>query len=156
NGVDVITGTASFLDATHVRVTGSRGQSDIEAPAIVIATGTKPASCPEVPINGRTIINSDQILEMQQIPKTLVVVGGGVIGIEYASMFAVLGVRVTLIEKRPRLLEFADNEMVEALSYQLRENRCTMRLNEEVSSVEECPDGKVLARLESNKVVTGD
>lgn len=156
NGVDVHTGVASFLDPTHVRVTSSRGQSDLEAPAILIATGTKPATCPTVPINGRTIINSDQILDLREIPKTLIVVGGGVIGVEYACMFAVLGVRVTLIEKRPRLLEFADSEMVEALSYHLRDHRTTMRLNEEVASVEELPTGGVAAHLKSNKVVTGD
>ena len=74
---------------------------------------------------------------MPDIPKTLIVVGGGVIGVEYACMFAILGSRVILVEKRPRLLEFADNEMVEALSYHLRDHRVTMRLNEEVASVEE-------------------
>ena len=92
---------------------------------------------PTVPINGRTIINSDQILNMPEIPKTLIVVGGGVIGVEYTCMFAILGSRVILVEKRPRLLEFADQEMVEALSYHLRDHRVTMRLNEEVASVEE-------------------
>jgi NAD(P) transhydrogenase len=84
------------------------------------------------------------------------VVGGGVIGVEYACMFAILGSRVILIEKRPRLLEFADSEMVEALSYHLRDQRVTMRLNEEVSSVEELPAGGVIARLDSKKVITGD
>ena len=103
----------------------------------MIATGTKPAVSAKVPINGRNIINSDQILEMPEIPKTLIVVGGGVIGVEYTCMFATLGVRVILVEKRPRLLEFADAEMVEALSYHLRDIRVTMRLNEEVASVEE-------------------
>ena len=156
NGIDVIAGAASFLDATHVRVTNSRGQADLEGKAIVIATGTKPASCETVPINGRTIINSDQILEIPEIPKTLIVVGGGVIGVEYASMFAVLGVRVTLVEKRLRLLEFADAEMVEALSYHLRDNRTTMRLGEEVSAVEEDPAGGVIAHLKSNKMIRGD
>ena len=109
-----------------------------------------------MPINGRTIINSDQILQMPEIPQTLIVVGGGVIGVEYACMFATLGVRVILIEKRPRLLEFADAEMVEALSYHLRDHRVTMRLNEEVSSVEETPDGNVVANLESKKKLSGD
>jgi NAD(P) transhydrogenase len=77
---------------------------------------------------------------MPEIPKTLIVVGGGVIGVEYTCMFATLGVRVILVEKRPRLLEFADSEMVEALSYHLRDSRVTMRLNEEVESVEDTPD----------------
>jgi NAD(P) transhydrogenase len=156
NGIDVFTGVASFLDPTHIRVVSSRDQTDIGAPAILIATGTKPAVSPTVPINGRTIINSDQVLDMPCIPKTLIVVGGGVIGVEYACMFAVLGVRVILVEKRPRLLEFADAEIVEALSYHLREIRCTMRLDEEVASVEAKPEGCVVAHLKSNKVINGD
>jgi NAD(P) transhydrogenase len=110
----------------------------------------------KVSINGRNIINSDQILSMPQIPKTLIVVGGGVIGVEYACMFATLGVRVIIVEKRPRLLEFADVEMVEALSYHMRDQRATMRLNEEVEGVEELPDGKVAANLVSKKRIIGD
>jgi NAD(P) transhydrogenase len=156
NGVEVIMGRASFVDSTHVRVDSARGTADYEAPIIIIATGTKPAVSKTVPLNGRTIMNSDQILLMQDIPKTLIVVGGGVIGVEYACMFAILGVRVILIEKRPRLLEFADQEIIETLSYHLRDHRVTMRLNEEVASVEELPDGAVVANLESNKRISGD
>ena len=79
------------------------GYSELEGEFIVIATGTKPATNPKVPINGRNIVNSDQILSMPTVPKTLIVVGGGVIGVEYACMFATLGVRVIIVEKRPRL-----------------------------------------------------
>ena len=75
-----------------------------------------------MPVNGKTIVNSDQILGLEALPKSLIVVGGGVIGVEYTCMFAVLGVRVTLIEKRNRLLEFADQEIIEALSYHLRDS----------------------------------
>ena len=156
NGVDVITGVASFVDDHPVRVAGVNGESVYEAAKIVIAVGTKPADSPKVPINGRTIINSDQIFEMQNLPKTLIIVGGGVIGVEYTCMFSALGVRVTLIEKRPRLLEFADQEIVEALSYHLRDSRVTMRLHEEVESVEELADGTVVANLESKKRISGD
>jgi NAD(P) transhydrogenase len=109
-----------------------------------------------VPINGRTIINSDQILDLPKLPRTLTVVGGGVIGVEYACMFAVLGVRVTVIEKRDRLLEFVDREIVEALCYHLRDSRVTFRLGEELVSVEEQPDGAVTANLASNKKISGD
>ena len=157
NGIDVLTGIASLVSTTAVQVTSSRGSSQIDCEKIVIATGTKPASSSKVPINARTIINSDQILEMPSIPRTMIVVGGGVIGVEYTCMFATLGVRVTLIEKRPRLLEFADAEIVEALSYHLRDHRVTMRLNEEVHSVEETEGtGSVVALLESNKKVSGE
>src|SRR5581483_3962671 len=156
NGIEVLTGVASFKDGGTIQVTNTRGTVDITADKIVIATGTKPASSPKVPINARTIINSDQILDMPGVPKTLIVVGGGVIGVEYTCMFATLGVRVTLIEKRPRLLEFADSEMVEALCYHLRDRRVTLRLNEEVESVEETPDNGVVANLKSKKKIGGD
>src|SRR6204780_3001378 len=155
NNIEMLTGQASFVDATHVEVENSHGKTLYEAPFVIIATGTKPACSPKVEINGRNIINSDQILSMPVIPRTFVVVGGGVVGVEYTCMFATLGVRVILVEKRPRLLEFADTEMVEALSYHLRDSRVTMRLNEEVSSVEETPEG-VVAYLESKKKLSGD
>ena len=156
NGVEVLTGTASFVDPTHMKVVSSQAQIDLEALAIIIATGTKPAASTKVPLNGRTIVNSDQIMQMPDIPKTLIVVGGGVIGVEYTCMFATLGVRVILVEKRPRLLEFADSEIVEALSYHLRDHRVTMRLNEEVESVEEAAGCGVIAYLQSKKKISGD
>src|SRR5271165_6596045 len=155
NNVELIIGVASFVDPHTIRCTSSRGEQTYCAEFVVIATGTKPAEATKVPINGRNIIDSDQVLTMPEIPKSLIVVGGGVIGVEYTCMFAALGVRVILVEKRPRLLEFADSEMVEALSYHLRDIRCTMRLNEEVASVEETPDG-VVATLQSKKKITGD
>jgi NAD(P) transhydrogenase len=157
NGVDVLYGAASFTDPHRVQVNSARGQSDdYEAGIIIVATGTRPAESPTVPINNKTIINSDQIFSLTELPKTLIVVGGGVIGVEYASMFAALGVRVVLIEKMPKLLGFADQEIIEALCYHLRDNRVTLRLNEEVASVEETPDGSVVANLKSNKKVSGD
>ncbi|HEY4049381.1 MAG TPA: Si-specific NAD(P)(+) transhydrogenase [Acidobacteriaceae bacterium] len=156
NGIDVLSGIASFEDPTHVRVTNEATATTFEAKSIIIATGTKPANSPKVPINGRNIVNSDQILDLPNLPKTLLVVGGGVIGVEYTCMFATLGVRVILVEKRPKLLEFADQEIVEALSYHLRDSRVTMRLAEEVESVEELPEGGVVANLESKKRISGD
>jgi NAD(P) transhydrogenase len=170
NGIDVVHGIAKFVDPTHVRVEGPQADTTLEAERIIIAVGTKPAVSDKVPVNGRTIINSDQILGLETLPKSLIVVGGGVIGVEYCCMFAVLGVRVTLIEKRARLLEFADQEIIEALSYHLRDSRVTMRLGEEVECVEElavqpsskdtllgtAPLGNVVANLQSKKKVSGD
>ncbi len=156
NGVEMLNGVARFEDAHHVHVEGVRGSNSYEADNIVIAVGTRPAFSPKVPVNGTTIINSDQVLELIDLPKSLIVVGGGVIGVEYTCMFAALGVRVTLIEKRPRLLEFADQEIIEALSYHLRDSRVTMRLGEEVGSVEQLAEGAVGANLESKKRVSGD
>jgi NAD(P) transhydrogenase len=170
NGIDVVHGIARFENPRQVRVEGPQTDTTLEADRIIIAVGTKPAASDKVPVNGKTIINSDQILGLESLPKSLIVVGGGVIGVEYVCMFAVLGVRVTLIEKRNRLLEFADQEIIEALSYHLRDMRVTMRLGEEVECVEElavqpsskdtllgtAPLGNVVANLQSKKKVSGD
>ena len=156
NGIDVIHGVAHFVDAKTLRIDGQGTETTLESDRIILAVGTKPATSPRVPINGTTIVNSDMIMNLPKLPRTLIVVGGGVIGVEYACMFAILGVRVTVIEKRSRLLEFADQEIVEALSYHLRDSRVTMRLGEELDSVEELPDGSVVANLHSQKKVAGD
>jgi NAD(P) transhydrogenase len=157
NNVDLVNGAASFLDPHQLRIANARGQTDeYVADFIVIATGTRPATSPLVAFNQRTIISSDHVMSLPEIPKTLIVVGGGVIGTEYTSMFAALGVRVILVEMRPRLLEFADAEMIEALCYHLRDTRVTLRLNESVASVEELSDGTVVAHLESKKKISGD
>ncbi|MGD0434918.1 MAG: Si-specific NAD(P)(+) transhydrogenase [Bryobacteraceae bacterium] len=156
NNVELISGVATFIDPHTLRVVTARGEETCHAEVVVVATGTKPADSPTVRINGRNIIDSDQILQMPELPRTLMVVGGGVIGVEYTCMFATLGVRVILVEKRPRLLEFADAEMVEALSYNLRDRRVTLRLNEAVASVEEMPDGSVVANMESKKRLSAD
>jgi NAD(P) transhydrogenase len=155
NNITQLNGSASFVDPHTIKVEGPRGDSMHQAASVIIATGTVPAQSAAVPVNGSTIVLSDQVMQMPQLPKTMIVVGGGVIGVEYASMFAALGVRVVLIERRPRLLEFADQEIVEALCYHLRDHRVTLRLGEEVASVAEA-DGAVIATLQSKKKISGD
>jgi NAD(P) transhydrogenase len=155
NNITVFSGSASFVDPHTIKIESPRGDSMHQAASIIIATGTVPAQSPMVPVNGRTIVLSDQVMEMPHLPRTMIVVGGGVIGVEYASMFAALGVRVVLVERRPRLLEFADQEIVEALCYHLRDHRVTLRLGEEVASVAES-DGAVIATLQSKKKISGD
>jgi len=156
NGVETLFGQASFVDPHTVRVENTRQAAEYRAETFIIAVGTRPACSDKVPFNDRNILNSDQVLDLKEIPKTFIVVGGGVIGVEYACMFAALGVRVILIERRPRLLEFADGEIVEALCYHLRDRRVTLRLNEEVDSVEDLENGQVVANLASNKKIIGD
>ncbi len=156
NNIDIVHGAASFVDPQTIRVTGPDSESTLQSERVIIAVGTRPATSDRVPINDKTIVNSDSILNLPKLPRTLIVVGGGVIGVEYACMFAILGVRVTVIEKRNRLLEFADQEIIETLSYHLRDSRVTMRLGEELESVEELPDATVVANLKSQKKVSGD
>jgi NAD(P) transhydrogenase len=122
---------------------------------VVIATGTRPARPDAVEFDGASIVDSDQILEVERIPQTMVVVGAGVIGVEYASMFAALGTRVTVVEARPGMLDFADTEIVEALRYQLRDLAVTFRFNEKVEKVERFADGTVTT-LASGKQIPAE
>src|SRR3990170_7892220 len=138
NRVELLTARASFLDAHTIDLqhADGRGQSQVTAASVVIATGTEATKEPHIAFDGRRIFISDDILCLDRLPRTLAVIGAGVIGCEYASIFAALGVQVTLIDMRPRLLPFVDAEITETLAYQLRQNRVTLRLGEEVSDIE--------------------
>jgi len=156
NRVAVYSGTASFLDSHSVAIDGTDGDRRIvKADKIVIAVGTRPARPSSVEFDGATIVDSDQILSMKHVPRSMVVVGAGVIGIEYASMFAALGTKVTVVEKRNRMLEFCDLEIVESLKYQLRDLAVTFRMGESVHSVDK-HDGGTLTLLESGKRIPAD
>ena len=161
NRVELLAATASFQDAHTLKLdfVDGRGTRLVTSDFIVIATGTEATMDPHMPFDGRNVITSDDILRLDRLPRTLAVIGAGVIGCEYASMFAALGVRVTLIDKRPRLLPFVDCEIVDTLTYHLRENRVTMRLNEEVSSMEPVRDehgNRVKIHLASGKQVVAE
>ena len=131
NRVDVLTGKASFVDPHTIEV----GDRLLGAERFVIAVGTRPARPAGVDFDDRIVLDSDGILRLRRLPATMTVIGGGVIGLEYASMAAALGVHVTLVEKRTRLLDFVDDELVEALQYHLRGIGLVLRLGEEVETV---------------------
>ena len=142
NRVEVITAEAGFVDSHKIllRYVDGRGQREVTARNIVIATGTSPTKAENIPFDGRRVFVSDDMLRLDQVPHTMTVVGAGVIGLEYASIFAALGVRVTLLERAPRLLPFVDAEIMESLVYQLRSSRVTLRLREDVSDIEPFED----------------
>src|SRR5439155_6727255 len=125
------------------------------AEKIVIATGTRPARPKSVEFDERTVMDSDGIISLERVPRTMVVAGAGIIGIEYASMFAALGTKVTVVERRDRMLEFCDVEVVEALKYHLRDLSVTFRFSEAVASVERHARGAI-AVLESGKTIAAD
>ncbi|HXH27656.1 MAG TPA: Si-specific NAD(P)(+) transhydrogenase, partial [Candidatus Polarisedimenticolia bacterium] len=156
NGVVLLQGAASFLDPHRLLVKGSRASTEIEAGCVILATGTVPSVPRGVEVDHQTVLLSDDILRLKELPRTMTVVGAGVIGLEYASMFAALGVRVTLVDKRRRLLEFVDAEVIEALSYHLRNMNCTFRLEEEVASVRVEAPGRAVATLQSGKTIASD
>lgn len=155
NGVEILSGDASCLDAHRLEIASPAGGRTIAADNIVIATGTTPAHADKVPVNGRTIIDADGILELPHIPKNLIVVGAGIIGMEYACLAAALGSRVTVVDQRARVLEFVDSEILQALFYHMRDEGVVFRLGEEVEEVSEV-DGRVTAYTTSNKVLWGD
>lgn len=167
NGIEIMTGTASFVDSKTVQVEtrGGRGHETVVAKNFVIGVGSTPARPANIPFDEKNILTSDEVLRLTCLPRSMIVVGGGVIGTEYASMLAALGVRVTLIEGRPRLLEFVDTEIGEALQYHLRQMGVTLRMGEKVVSIKtlDAPKGArssdgvmAEATLESGKTIMAD
>jgi NAD(P) transhydrogenase len=156
NGVSAINGMARFADANTIEIENPEGAvSKVTADTILVACGTRPAENPLIVTDGERVFNSDQLLHLPLIPRELIVVGGGVIGLEYSAMMTALGTRVTLIDQRPTLLDFADHEVIESLCHHLREDGVTFRLGEKVLSVSRNGD-RVIAQLESGKTVKGD
>jgi len=157
NQVTVLEGTAHFLDPNSVEITTEEGSQIVRASHFLISCGTRPAHSDGIPVDGQRIFDSDQVHGLQELPRELIVVGAGIIGLEYASMFAALGVRVTLLDQRPILLDFADREIVESLAFQLRQLGTVFRLGEKVVQVGFENDGRdrVFAKLESGKTVHG-
>jgi len=155
NQVTVLSGTARFLGPHEIEISEGERTRKVTADTIIIATGTKPARPDSVAFDDRTIIDSDGIIHLEHVPRSLVVAGAGVIGIEYASMFAALGTKVTVVERRERMLEFCDLEVVEALKYHLRDLAVTFRFGETVTSVEAHPDGAITT-LASGKKIPAD
>src|SRR6478672_2749591 len=157
NRVDLIQGHGRFVDAHTVLVEEpTRGErTTVSGEYIVIATGTKPARPPGVEFDEARVLDSDGILDLKSLPTTMVVVGAGVIGIEYASMFAALGTKVTVVEQRARLLEFCDSQVVEALQYHLRDTGVVFRFGEKVTAAEKHRSGAIV-HLASGKKVPAD
>ncbi|MCL4209949.1 MAG: Si-specific NAD(P)(+) transhydrogenase [Phycisphaeraceae bacterium] len=158
NDITVIRGVASFDGPHALRVATGSVERVISAEKIVIAVGTNPAPVPTPGLPEDVVMTSDGVIRMKHLPRTMTVVGGGVIGIEYASIFAAVGVDVTLIDRRPRPLEFLDHEIVDELIHQMRKMNVTFRLNEAVASISvtETPPVRGVVTLESGKRIVSD
>jgi NAD(P) transhydrogenase len=156
NGVDVIAGTARFVDPHTLAINGDHLDRQASAARILVACGSVPAP-PPVDADHETILTSDDIIHLRRLPRSLAVVGGGVIGVEYASMFAELGIEVTLIDRHDRPLEFCDHEIVDELLHQMRQKRVTFRLGETVKSIRtiDSPRGAAID-LDSGKHIEVD
>jgi NAD(P) transhydrogenase len=153
NHVDYMVGHASFIDPHRLFIKQDSETAEHSADFIIVAVGTEPSRPAGIPFDEKTIIDSDGLLTLNQLPKSLTIVGGGVVGCEYASILATLGIPVILIERRARLLEFVDSELVEALQYQMRSIGVTFRFNEEVTAVQKTSDGFAVIQLKSGKQI---
>ena len=160
NHVELLVGEASFIDTHTLQLCLANGHlNTVTSEKVMIAVGTAATRDEHIPFDGKEIFTSDDIMDIEKMPKSLAVIGAGVVGLEYASMFATLGVRVTVIDKRSELLSFIDNEIADTLAYHLRENRATLRLGEEVAGVEQFADDHgdfVRIKLASGKEVVSD
>lgn len=156
NRVDMLFGTASFVDPHRLHIQQTSGSVEHTADFIVIAVGTEPARPPDVPFDGSTVIDTDGILTLTRIPTSMVIVGGGVIGTEYASILATMGVAVTLIDKRPRLLEFMDAEIITVLQQQMKGIGVSLYHDEEVVAIRKDSDGQIHVTLKQARAVTAE
>ncbi|MFE9675583.1 Si-specific NAD(P)(+) transhydrogenase [Streptomyces sp. NPDC006259] len=156
NHVALHSGTGRFVDEHTIALREAGGQERLlSAEHVVIATGTRPARPESVEFDGRTILDSDNVLTVERVPRSMVIVGAGVIGMEYACMFAALGSRVTVVERRAGMLDMCDVEVVESLKYHLRDLAVTFRFGETVAAVERHARG-TLTVLESGKKIPAD
>ncbi len=157
NHVALLDGTARFVDPRTLSLTDHDGtERRVNAERIVIASGSEPAHPEGISFDGSTVLDSDDIvLRLTRIPRTLVVIGAGVIGIEFSSMFAALGTKVTVVDGRPEMLEFCDAEIIDGLRYHLRDRGVTFRFGEVVTQVVQ-QDGGTLTTLGSGKQIAAE
>ena len=157
NGVVLITGAASFVDPHTLRVVTEAGHEELfHAGHIVIATGTVPHRPADIPFDDVTIIDSDGILGIRDIPRTMTVIGAGVIGVEYATIFSALDTKITLIDGRNTILDFVDADIVDSFRHDLQDRGIALRLGEDVERVEKRADGRVITRMKSGRRVVSD
>jgi NAD(P) transhydrogenase len=158
NDVEVIRGEVRFQDPHALAVRSETGARTVRAATIVIAVGTRAVTPPGAVIDGEVAITSDDIVRLKRLPRAMTVVGGGVVGIEYASIFAVLGIEVTVVERRDRVLDFVDREIVDELVHQMRRRNVTFRFGESVErfQVSEGPPRRGVLLLESGKRIVSD
>jgi len=156
NNIEVLAGFASLVDPHQVKIHTGKREEFVSTEFVVIATGTRPFQPKAFEFDGKIILDSDTILQMKKMPRSLSVVGGGVIGCEYGTMFATLGVKVTIVEARSGLLGFVDRELVDTLVYKLRDQKAHIITDDKVIRCSVSPDGRAVTYLESGKRIVTD
>jgi NAD(P) transhydrogenase len=156
NYVDIVAGTGCFVDRNTVVAQSQEESRILKAGKIIIAVGTRPARPPNIEFDDERVIDSDGLLCLREVPRSMTFVGAGIVGTEYATIFRTMGVRVTLIDGRQRPLDFVDDEIEDALYYHMRDEGITVRFGEKVESVQRADDGRVRVVMESGKESTTD
>ncbi|MDQ0135199.1 NAD(P) transhydrogenase [Neorhizobium galegae] len=157
NRVQSIRGKATFVTPDTMAITKDDGDvMHVMGKSILLAVGTKPFRPDYIPFDGKTVLDSDELLEIEQLPRSMVVIGAGVIGIEYATIFSALDTAVTVIDPKSTMLDFIDKEIVEDFTYQLRDRNMKLLLGQKADKVERLPDGKVLVHVDSGRRIATD
>ncbi len=157
NRVNHIRGKAHFVDPRTIEIVKDDGEIlHVTGESILLAVGTKPFRPDYMPFDGKVILDSDELLEMEELPRSMVVIGAGVIGIEYATIFSALDTQVTLLDPKTTMLDFIDKEIVEDFTYQLRDRNMKLLLGQKADKVEKLPDGKVELTLDSGRRIVTD
>lgn len=156
NGANVLYGEASFVSENEIKVVHEGKESLYTADYILIATGTKPFRPESIPFDGCNILDSDEILKINQIPRSLTVIGAGVIGIEYATIFSALDTQITVVDVRENILDFIDNEIVDELVHHMRNCGVTFCLGDTVESMTKDDQGHVITTLASGRTIMTD
>ena len=156
NYVDIVGGTGCFVDAHKILVTTEKSSRILETKKTILAVGTKPSRPSGIEFDECKIVDSDGLLKLAEIPRSMTFVGGGIIGVEYATIFRTIGVRVTLIDGRQRPLDFIDDEIEDNLYFYMRDEGITLRFGETVCAVRHTEDGRVQVFMESGKQLETD
>lgn len=157
NRVQQMRGKASFVDPTTLEVVKDDGETLlVSGTSIMLAVGTKPFRPDYMPFDGKTVLDSDELLDIAELPRSLVVIGAGVVGIEYATIFSALDTHVTVIDPKTTMLDFIDKEIIEDFTYQLRDRNMKLHLGQKAEKVERLDDGKVLLTLDNGRKITTD
>ncbi len=157
NDLDVFHGRASFLDSHRLAIEGNDGsRRTVTAAMVILAVGSRPARPTTIPFDDENVFDTDSILHLDRIPRSLAVIGAGVVGCEYASIFGAMGVKVTLLDTRSNILDFLDEELKQRLLYRMLNSGVIMHFGEEVAAVMLPEPGRVEAHCASGKVVTAE
>ena len=157
NGVEIVTGEASFYEPNIIHVAGrDGGTTQYRAEKIFLATGTRPRRPDNIPFNDKSVIDSDGVLRMQSIPRSIIIYGAGVIGVEYASMFNALDINVTLVNEHDQVLPFVDREIMDEFSHHMSESGMRLLLGEKLENLDATTDGRVVASFSSGRDVNAD